>query len=108
LCERLYRLYKSQTRKLQVLKIVKLPDSSPVMEVQFSKVHTEAGQVCCNAVCLSFHALQYVFINCSDVSQLEWHPITLTSSPELDYCSVHIRIVGDWTSTTTLWGILLT
>ncbi len=46
LCERLYRLYKSQTRQLQILKIVKLPDSSPVMEIQFQKVTTEAGQVC--------------------------------------------------------------
>ena len=40
---------------------------------------------------------QYVFMQCPCVSQLEWHPFTLTSAPEEDHFSVHIRIVGDWT-----------
>ncbi|KAF3857034.1 hypothetical protein F7725_008893 [Dissostichus mawsoni] len=37
---------------------------------------------------------QYVFIQCPSVSRLEWHPFTLTSAPEEDYFSAHIRIVG--------------
>lgn len=41
---------------------------------------------------------QYVFLQCPSVSQLEWHPFTLTSAPEEDYFSVHIRVVGDWTA----------
>ena len=40
---------------------------------------------------------QYVFINVPSASVFEWHPFTLTSAPEEDYFSVHIRIVGDWT-----------
>ena len=40
---------------------------------------------------------EYVFLNCRQVSRLEWHPFTLTSAPEEDRLSVHIRIVGDWT-----------
>lgn len=40
---------------------------------------------------------QYVFIQCPSISRLEWHPFTLTSAPEEDYFSAHIRIVGDWT-----------
>ncbi|KAK3821527.1 MAG: FAD-binding domain-containing protein [Benniella sp.] len=40
---------------------------------------------------------QYVFLNCPDISLWEWHPFTITSAPEEDYVSVHIRIVGDWT-----------
>ncbi|KAG2457333.1 CY24B protein, partial [Polypterus senegalus] len=40
---------------------------------------------------------QYVFLQCPSISQFEWHPFTLTSAPEEDYFSVHIRIVGDWT-----------
>eukprot|EP00039_Didymoeca_costata_P032775 m.39336 g.39336 ORF g.39336 m.39336 type:complete len:694 (-) comp9538_c0_seq2:554-2635(-) len=83
LFERFYRFYMSQTRKLQVLKIVKHNDSTPVMEVRIQKVKTKAGQ--------------YAFLHCPKVSRLEWHPFTLTSCPALDYISFHIRLVGDWT-----------
>lgn len=40
---------------------------------------------------------QYVFVNCPAISQLEWHPFTMTSAPEEDFFSVHIRSAGDWT-----------
>lgn len=40
---------------------------------------------------------QYIFVKCPEVSVLEWHPFTLTSAPEEDYFSIHIRVVGDWT-----------
>uniref|UniRef100_A0AAY4BZP7 FAD-binding FR-type domain-containing protein n=1 Tax=Denticeps clupeoides TaxID=299321 RepID=A0AAY4BZP7_9TELE len=40
---------------------------------------------------------QYIFINCPAISPLEWHPFTLTSAPEEDFFSVHIRSAGDWT-----------
>eukprot|EP00043_Microstomoeca_roanoka_P000772 m.29029 g.29029 ORF g.29029 m.29029 type:complete len:608 (-) comp10495_c2_seq2:133-1956(-) len=81
--ERIYRFMKSQ-RQLSILKVIKHKDSVPVMEIQFQKVPTKAGQ--------------YVFINCPKVSRFEWHPFTLTSCPELDYISLHIRLVGDWTT----------
>lgn len=40
---------------------------------------------------------QYVLIQCPSVSWLEWHPFTLTSAPQEDFFSVHIRVAGDWT-----------
>uniref|UniRef100_A0A670Z632 NADPH oxidase 3 n=1 Tax=Pseudonaja textilis TaxID=8673 RepID=A0A670Z632_PSETE len=40
---------------------------------------------------------QYIFLQCPAISQLEWHPFTLTSAPEDDFFSVHIRAVGNWT-----------
>ncbi|KAI9609294.1 hypothetical protein H4Q26_007244 [Puccinia striiformis f. sp. tritici PST-130] len=40
---------------------------------------------------------QYIFLNCPEVSYWQWHPFTLTSAPEEDYISVHIRCVGDFT-----------
>ncbi|GFR60063.1 cytochrome b-245 heavy chain [Elysia marginata] len=40
---------------------------------------------------------QYIIIKCPSISSLEWHPFTLTSAPNDDYFSVHIRRVGDWT-----------
>ncbi|XP_033111646.1 cytochrome b-245 heavy chain-like isoform X2 [Anneissia japonica] len=41
---------------------------------------------------------QYIFIKCPQLSNFEWHPFTLTSSPNEDFFSVHIRTVGDWTN----------
>jgi len=83
LLERIYRFYMSKTRKMQVERVIRHNDKVPVMEVQITKVPTKAGQ--------------YAFLHCPKVSSLEWHPFTLTSSPELDYISFHIRLVGDWT-----------
>ena len=41
---------------------------------------------------------QYIFICCPEISVFEWHPFTLTSSPYEDFISIHIRVVGDWTT----------
>jgi len=41
---------------------------------------------------------QYIFLSCPEISYFQWHPFTLTSAPEEDYISVHIRVVGDFTS----------
>ena len=38
---------------------------------------------------------QYIFLQCLNISQPEWHPFTLTSCPGEDFLSVHSRIVGD-------------
>jgi hypothetical protein len=59
---------------------------SKVLEVQIKKenINPKAGQ--------------YIFISCPEISYLQYHPFTLTSAPEEDYVSVHMRIVGDWTS----------
>lgn len=40
---------------------------------------------------------QYVLIQCPAISSLQWHPFTLTSAPEEDFFSVHVRAAGDWT-----------
>lgn len=41
----------------------------------------------------------YVFLRIPAVARHEWHPFTLTSAPEnLDHLTVHIRAVGNWTS----------
>jgi len=84
--ERLLRWYRS-TLRVELVKIVQHP--SKTVEIQMRRkgfVH-DAGQ--------------YIFIQCSNVSPLEWHPFTLTSSPEEDFFSLHIRVVGDWTMALT-------
>ncbi|PIN10074.1 Ferric reductase, NADH/NADPH oxidase [Handroanthus impetiginosus] len=40
----------------------------------------------------------YLFVKCPDVSGFEWHPFSITSAPDDDYLSVHIRTLGDWTT----------
>ncbi|XP_075040739.1 NADPH oxidase 1 isoform X2 [Mixophyes fleayi] len=80
--ERLLRFYRS-CQRVVVIKSVSHP--SKVLEIQMQKsgFKMEVGQ--------------YIFINCPLLSRLEWHPFTLTSAPEEDMFSVHIRSAGDWT-----------
>ncbi|RIA88645.1 ferric reductase like transmembrane component [Glomus cerebriforme] len=70
-------------RKSYISKVVMHP--SRVVEIQIKKpsMTTKAGQ--------------YIFLCCPEVSLWQWHPFTLTSAPEEDYISVHIRVVGDFT-----------
>jgi NADPH oxidase len=38
-----------------------------------------------------------MFLNCPSLSKYQWHPFTITSSPEEKYLSCHIKGVGTWT-----------
>ncbi|CAJ0854803.1 1957_t:CDS:2 [Entrophospora sp. SA101] len=69
--------------KTFISKVVMHP--SKVVEIQIKKESIKAK------------AGQYIFLCCPQVSLFEWHPFTLTSAPEEDFISVHIRIVGDFT-----------
>ena len=41
----------------------------------------------------------WVFINVPHIAKYEWHPFTISSSPEKeDVLTFHIRGVGDWTN----------
>ncbi|KAG9058792.1 hypothetical protein FS842_003581 [Serendipita sp. 407] len=66
-----------------VSKVIQHP--SKVMEVQIKKEKTKT------------RAGQYIFLACPEVSYWQWHPFTLTSAPEEDYISIHIRVQGDFT-----------
>ncbi|KAJ1970051.1 hypothetical protein IWQ62_000211 [Dispira parvispora] len=70
-------------RPVEIIRVVQHP--SEVVQVQFRKAD------------LKIKTGQYVFINCPEISKLQWHPFTLTSAPEDDYISVHIRMAGGWT-----------
>ncbi|KAJ3251450.1 hypothetical protein HK103_002392 [Boothiomyces macroporosus] len=81
--ERVYREFRGREKTI-VSKVVQHP--SKVVEVQFKKSTFKAK------------AGQYIFICCPEISIWEWHPFTLTSSPYEDFVSLHIRVVGDWTT----------
>ncbi|KAJ7627849.1 NADPH oxidase [Mycena polygramma] len=67
-----------------ISKVIQHP--SKVMELQIKKEKTKT------------RAGEYIFINCPEISYFQWHPFTLTSAPEEDYISVHIRVEGDFTT----------
>lgn len=71
--------------KTYISKVVQHP--SNVCEIQIKKEHTK------------MKAGQYIFLCCPEVSLWQYHPFTLTSAPEEDYISIHIRMVGDFTRT---------
>ncbi|KAI9449064.1 NADPH oxidase [Lactarius psammicola] len=80
--ERVLREVRSRHRTY-ISKVIQHP--SNVMEIQIKKEKTTT------------RAGQYIFISCPEISYFQWHPFTLTSAPEEDYISVHIRVVGDFT-----------
>lgn len=45
-----------------------------------------------------YRAGQYIYLNVKSVSVFEWHPFTITSSPDDSNLTVHIRCEGDWTT----------
>lgn len=82
LMERIAREIRGK-HKTYVSKVVQHP--SNVCEIQVKKEHTTT------------RAGQYIFFCCPEVSIWQYHPFTLTSAPEEDYISIHIRMVGDFT-----------
>ncbi|RAL58860.1 hypothetical protein DID88_009280 [Monilinia fructigena] len=82
LAERIAREIRGK-HKTYVSKVVQHP--SNVCEIQIKKENTKT------------RAGQYIFFCCPEVSIYQYHPFTLTSAPEEDYISIHIRMVGDFT-----------
>ncbi|KAF2838604.1 NADPH oxidase [Patellaria atrata CBS 101060] len=82
LAERIAREVRGR-HKTFVSKVIQHP--SNVCEIQIKKEHTTT------------RAGQYIFLCCPEVSVWQYHPFTLTSAPEEDYISVHVRCVGNFT-----------
>lgn len=82
LVERILREIRG-THKTYITKVIQHP--SNVVEIQIKKERTKT------------RAGQYIFLCCPEVSIWQYHPFTLTSAPEEDFISVHIRMVGNFT-----------
>jgi NADPH oxidase 2 len=83
LVERLLREVRG-THKTYISKVIQHP--SRVCEIQIRKENFKPK------------AGQYIFLCCPEISLWQYHPFTLTSAPEEEYISVHIRCVGDFTN----------
>ncbi|XP_059035245.1 NADPH oxidase 3 [Mustela lutreola] len=81
-CERMMRLWRFQ-QEVVITKVVSHP--SGVLELHMKKRNFKMAPG------------QYILIQCPTISRLEWHPFTLTSAPQENFFSVHIRVAGDWT-----------
>ncbi|KAI0826184.1 NADPH oxidase [Irpex lacteus] len=80
--ERILREVRSRHRTY-IHKVIQHPSNVMELQIKKEKTTTRAGQ--------------YIFLSCPEVSYFQWHPFTLTSAPEEDYISVHIRVCGDFT-----------
>lgn len=45
----------------------------------------------------SYQPGDYLYLKVPAVSRFEWHPFTISSAPEDEFVSVHIRSAGNWT-----------
>ncbi|KAI9676836.1 MAG: hypothetical protein M1817_006675 [Caeruleum heppii] len=82
LLERVLREVRGR-QKTFISKVVQHP--SHVIEIQIKKENMKSK------------AGQFVFLCCPEISLFQYHPFTLTSAPEEDYMSVHVRCVGNFT-----------
>ena len=47
---------------------------------------------------MSFATGDYISVNAPEIARYEWHPFTISSSPDIpDVFTVHIKVVGSWT-----------
>ena len=81
--ERLLRLIRSLQR-VEIIDVIR--HESNVIELRFRKKFMTRPQ-----------PGQYIYLQCFAIAKLECHPFTVTSAPEEDYVSVHIRTIGNWT-----------
>ncbi|CAN8245420.1 unnamed protein product [Cochlearia groenlandica] len=82
--ERTLRYFRSGSYSVRLLKVAIYPGN--VLTLQMSKSPQ-----------FRYKSGQYMFVQCPAVSPFEWHPFSITSAPEDDYISIHIRQLGDWT-----------
>lgn len=81
--ERMYRAIRSGFCHVGILQATIYPGK--VLFLKFSKPEW-----------FNYKSGMYIYVQCPQISPLEWHPFSLTSGPEDDQLSVHIRTLGDW------------
>ncbi len=82
--ERVLRLVR-RARRSELLKLEPLRSRVTLLEIA-----RPAG--------FTFSATDYVFVRIPAVAKHEWHPFTLSSAPERDTLTLHVRTLGNWTA----------
>jgi respiratory burst oxidase len=81
--ERIFRAIRSGSYEVDVMKASLYPG-----KVLHLKMQKPEG--------FKYRSGMYIFIQCPQISPFQWHPFSLTSGPQDEYLSVHIRTLGDW------------
>ncbi|XP_073226750.1 respiratory burst oxidase homolog protein A-like isoform X2 [Cicer arietinum] len=81
--ERIFRAIRSGSYQVDVMKASLYPG-----KVLYLKIQKPEG--------FKYRSGMYIFIQCPQISTFQWHPFSLTSGPQDEYLSVHIRTLGDW------------
>ncbi|CAN1138008.1 Respiratory burst oxidase homolog protein F [Linum perenne] len=89
--ERIWRAVRSDSYNVEVLQASMLPG-----KVLHLKLQKPEG--------FKYKSGMYIFIQCPQISKLQWHPFSLTSGPKDDHLSVHMRALGDWSY--EIYGLL--
>ncbi|KAI8818569.1 ferric reductase NAD binding domain-containing protein [Fimicolochytrium jonesii] len=80
--ERIVREYRAR-QSTQLSKVIMHPGNTIELRIEKASFAYKPGQ--------------YLFLNIPDIAYFQWHPFTISSTPEEGFVSVHIRVVGDWT-----------
>ncbi|KAK1942609.1 Superoxide-generating NADPH oxidase heavy chain subunit A [Phytophthora citrophthora] len=80
---------KSGVISQEQVSMIHLPGN--ILRIQFPRVRADTGES------FKYQAGQYVFICIPNISLLEWHPFTISSSPSEILVTIHIKPLGDWT-----------
>ncbi|KAJ8548557.1 hypothetical protein ON010_g11116 [Phytophthora cinnamomi] len=62
-----------------------------MLRIQFRRERADTDEI------FEYKAGQYVFVCVPEISMLEWHPFSISSSPTEVTVTLHIKVVGDWT-----------
>ena len=85
--ERLYRYFKKS--KISEFKIIEAKIKDNIIILKILK----------NQSFNNYLPSMYLFLNIPIISQVEWHPFTIVSNPSVNYITLYIENLGDWTNT---------
>ncbi|TIB04742.1 hypothetical protein E3P92_03307 [Wallemia ichthyophaga] len=92
--ERLFREARARFLKTYITEVLVHPGNT--IEIRFAKPS------------LKYKSGQYIWIQVPEISKFQWHPFTITSAPEDEFISVHVRQVGDFSkSLGALFGVAM-
>uniref|UniRef100_A0A0D3CSE0 FAD-binding FR-type domain-containing protein n=3 Tax=Brassica TaxID=3705 RepID=A0A0D3CSE0_BRAOL len=88
-CEVLIRPFRSSVSTVTIRKVAIYPGN--VLTLHLSRPRN-----------FKYQSGQYMFVTCPTISTFEWygkmHPFSITSAPQDEDLSIHIKVVGDWTN----------